>query len=62
MKNIDKLQDVLEMEITDFMHYNEYLVRINKPEIRQLLTQLRDEHMMEITELQQQIHVLMGNQ
>lgn len=59
MNEIDKLQDMLEMEITDFMLYNEYLVRINTPKIRQLLLQLRDEHMQEITQLQQQLHTMM---
>lgn len=59
LNNIDKLQDVLEMEITDFMHYNEYLVRIISPEVRQLLIQFRDEHMQHITQLQNEIHTLM---
>lgn len=61
MNKIDQLQDMLETEINDQGLYNNYLVETINPEVRQLFTQFRDEHMQNITLLQQQIQQLMQN-
>jgi rubrerythrin len=41
--------------------YNHYMLQITNPEVRQLFTQFRDEHMQHITQIQQQVQQLMGN-
>jgi len=61
VNKIDQLQDMLETEINDQGLYNNYLVETINPEVRQLFTQFRDEHMQNITLLQQQIQQLMQN-
>lgn len=61
MNNLDKLHDILETEMADQMLYNHYMLQITNPEVRQLFTQFRDEHMQHITQIQQQVQQLMGN-
>lgn len=61
MNKLDKLQDVLESEMTDQMLYNQYMLQITNPEVRQLFTQLRDEHMQHITQLQQHVQQMKKN-
>lgn len=59
MNKLDKLHDILETEIADQMLYNHYMLQITNPEVRQLLTQFRDEHMQHISQIQQQVQQLM---
>jgi rubrerythrin len=59
MNKLDKLFDMLEMEMSEQMLYNQYMMQITNEEVRQLFTQLRDEHMQNITQLQQHIQQLM---
>lgn len=61
MNNLDKLHDILETEMADQMLYNHYMLQITNPDVRQLFTQFRDEHMQHITQIQQQVQQLMGN-
>lgn len=61
MNKLDKLHDILETEMADQMLYNQYMLQITNPEIRQLFTQLRDEHMQHITQIQQQVQQMMKN-
>lgn len=55
MNDINKLNDLLQTEIKNQEQYNRYMVYIQNPEIRQMLTQLRDIKMQQITQLQQEI-------
>jgi bacterioferritin (cytochrome b1) len=61
MNNLDKLHDILETEMADQMLYNHYMLQITNPEVKQLFTQYRDEHMQHITQIQQQVQQLVGN-
>lgn len=61
MNNLDKLHDLLETEMADQMLYNHYMLQITNPEVRQLFTHFRDEHMQHITQIQQQVQQLMGS-
>lgn len=61
MNKLDKLHEIVETEIADQMLYNKYMLQITNPEVRQLFTQLRDEHMQHVTQLQQQIQQLKKN-
>lgn len=61
MNQLDLLLDVLETEMADQMLYNQYMMQVTNPEVRQLFTQYRDEHMQSITQIQQQIKQLMKN-
>lgn len=61
MNKLDKLHDIVETEMADQMLYNKYMVQITNPEVRQLFTQLRDEHMQHVTQLQQQVQHLKKN-
>ena len=55
MQNIDYLQDMLQWEIKNQELYNKYAIDIQNPEIRQMLIQLRDNKMQQITTLQNEI-------
>ena len=55
MNNIDLLQDSMQGEMMLQSLYNKYMMEINKPEVRQLFTQLRDTKMKNISQLQQEI-------
>lgn len=59
MNTIDQLQDVLADEMDLQSKYNQHLLNITNPEVRQLFTQLRETKMQHVTELQQQIKNLM---
>ena len=61
MNKLEKLNDIIETEMTDQMLYNKYMLKITNPEVRQLFTQLRDEHMQHITQLQQQVQQMKKN-
>lgn len=55
MKEVEILKDLLQQKISCQMAYNERMVRIRNPEIRMLFSQLRDDEMRCIVELQQRI-------
>jgi rubrerythrin len=59
VNTIDQLQDVLADEMDLQLKYNNHLLNITNPEVRQLFTQLRETKMQHVTELQQQIKNLM---
>jgi rubrerythrin len=61
MNKHDKLQDILDTEMSNQMLYNKYMMKITNPEIRQLFSQFRDEHMQHITQIQQQAQQLMNS-
>jgi len=60
MNTIDSLHDSLEDEMQLQSMYNKYMMDISNPEVRQLFTQLRDEKMQAVTQLQQEIKTMMG--
>jgi ferritin-like metal-binding protein YciE len=59
MNTIDFLHDSLQYEMMLQAMYNKYMMEVSNPEIRQLFTQLRDEKMKNITQLQQEIKTMM---
>lgn len=59
MNKLDLLHDILETEMSDQILYNQYMMQVTNPEIRQLFMQYREEHMQYISMLQQQIQELM---
>ncbi len=59
--NIKLLNEVLQQEMNLQALYNKNMMEITKPEIRQLFTQLRDEKMGNITQLQKEIDNLNKN-
>lgn len=59
MNNMDFLHDSLQDEMMLQAMYNKYMMEISNPEVRQLLTQLRDAKMQNITQLQQEINTMM---
>ena len=61
MNKHDKLHDILETEMSNQMLYNKYMMKITNPEVRQLFSQFRDEHMQHITQIQQQAQQLMNS-
>lgn len=58
MNTIDYLHDTLEDEMMMQSMYNKYMMEINNPEVRQLFTQLRDEKMKNVSQLQQEIKTM----
>lgn len=55
MKKADILKDILQYRISNQITYNENLVFIRNPEVRQLFTQLRDDELRAVVKLQQKI-------
>lgn len=62
MNDIDRLNDMLHTEMLNQAMYNKYMMEIQKPELRQFLTQMRDGKMQQITQLQQEIKNMMIGQ
>ncbi|MDK2934452.1 MAG: hypothetical protein PWP27_2262 [Clostridiales bacterium] len=62
MNDINRLNDLLQTEIKNQEQYNRYMVYIQNPEVRQMLAQLRDIKMQQITQLQQEIGKIMSKQ
>jgi hypothetical protein len=62
MNDISRLNDMLHTEMMNQSIYNKYLMEIQKPELRQMLTQMRDGKMQQITQLQQEIKNIMADQ
>jgi len=58
MNTKDFLNDSLNDEMMLQSMYNKYMMEINNPEVRQLFTQLRDEKMKNISQLQQEIKTI----
>jgi rubrerythrin len=55
MEVVDILKDILQSRISNQIFYNSNLITIRNPEVRQVLTQLRDSEMRAIVKLQQKI-------
>jgi hypothetical protein len=55
VENIDILKDILQYRIINQVSYNENLISIRNPEVRQVFSQLRDDEMRDIVRLQQKI-------
>lgn len=62
MNDINRLNDMLNMEMMNQSMYNKYMMKIQNPELRQMLTQMRDCKMQQITQLQQEIKNMMSGQ
>jgi len=58
MKEVDLLKDILQYRISNQTFYNENLIDIRNPEVRQVFTQMRDDEMRAIVKLQQKIERL----
>lgn len=61
MDQVDILKDLLQHRISNQMYYNENLITIRNPEVRQVFTQLRDDEMRAIVKLQQKIERLQAS-
>ncbi|MCX7749618.1 MAG: hypothetical protein N2645_22405 [Clostridia bacterium] len=61
MKEADILRDILQHRISNQVYYNENIINIRNPEVRQLFTQARDDEMRAIVKLQQKIERLEAN-
>lgn len=59
MNNMDFLQDSLQDEMMLQSLYNKYMMEVSDPEVRQLFTQSRDTKMKNISQLQQEIKIMM---
>lgn len=55
MNDINRLNDMLHTEMINQSMYNKYMMEIQNPELRQMLTQMRDGKMQQITQLQQEL-------
>ena len=58
MNDLDILKDLLQQRVTNQINYNENLINIHNPEVRQIFTQLRDDEMRTIVNIQQKIERL----
>lgn len=58
MKEVDIFKDVLQSRISNQVIYNNYLIYIRNPEIRQVYSQFRDDETRAIVMLQQKIQKL----
>lgn len=61
MEDVNLLNDMLQIEMMNQASYNKYMMEIQSPEIRQMLMQMRDNKMQQITQLQKEIKNLTGN-
>ncbi|NJD03616.1 MAG: DUF2383 domain-containing protein [Ruminiclostridium sp.] len=62
MNDINRLNDMLYTEMTNQSMYNSYMMKIQNPELRQMLMQMRDGKMQQITQLQKEIKKMMADQ
>lgn len=62
MNDTYRLNDMLNMEIMNQSMYNKYMMKIQNPELRQMMTLMRDDKMQKITQLQQEINNMMSGQ
>ncbi len=58
MKEVDILMDILQYRISNQLFYNERLINIRNPEVRQLFSEMREDEMRAIEKLQQKIERL----
>lgn len=58
MKKNDVLRDILQTRISNQVYYNENVITVRNPEIRQIFTQLRDDEMRSIVRLQKKVQRL----
>lgn len=56
MTKSDILNELLELEKINQEKYNKHMLENQDPEIRQLMTQLRDMKMQNITQLQMEVN------
>lgn len=61
MEDVDILKDLLEYRISNQITYNEHLINVRNPEVRQVFTQLRDDEMRDIVKIQQKIEKKKGS-
>jgi ferritin-like metal-binding protein YciE len=62
MNEIHELNDMLHTEMMNQSIYNKYMMEIQNPELRQMIIQMRDGKMQQITQLQQEIKNMMISQ
>ncbi|MGE5632727.1 MAG: hypothetical protein ACM3TR_16795 [Caulobacteraceae bacterium] len=55
MEDLDILKDLLQYRAMNQVSYNENLINVRNPEVRQVFTQLRDDEMRDIIKIQQKI-------
>jgi hypothetical protein len=55
MKDVDILKDILENRISNQKLYNNNILNVRNPELRQMYTQLRDDETRAVVNLQQKI-------
>jgi ferritin-like metal-binding protein YciE len=60
MNELNKLQDLLQMEMKNQSLYNKYMVKIQYPEVRQMFRLMRDGKVQQINQLQQDIKNMMA--
>ncbi|MDF2522234.1 MAG: hypothetical protein K0R84_2862 [Clostridia bacterium] len=60
MKDTNRLNDMLHTEMMNQSMYNKYMMEIQNPELRQMLMQMRDSKMQQITQLQQEMNNMAG--
>ena len=60
MTKSDILNELLELEKVNQEKYNNHMLENQDPEIRQLMTQLRDMKMQNITQLQMEINKIIS--
>lgn len=58
MKKNDVLRDILQTRISNQVYYNENVITVRNPEVRQIFTQLRDDEMRSIVRLQKKVQRL----
>lgn len=58
MKEIDIMKDLLQYRISNQVFYNGKLIEVKNPEVRHVFTQLRDDEMRAVVELQQKVERL----
>jgi hypothetical protein len=62
IKELEKLRDVLQTEMKNQAMYNQFMIHIQHPEIRQMFMLMREGKMQHITQLQQEINKMMAGQ
>lgn len=58
MRELDVLKDILQYRTENQKFYNECLISVRNPEVRKLFTQLRDDEMRDVANLQQKVERL----
>lgn len=60
MEELDILKDILQYRIANQLSYNQNMIVARNPEVRSILTQLRDDEMRDIVMLQQKVERYKG--